>query len=271
MVTTHPRGTVKVTLEPSGVSLAFVVDQGVIRQLPRRHPPKRPLRGELHAVGEDGERRLVIEECVIAAEPQAPAELPRPVGVLDELVAHDAHRVAELDLLDGRVLGVLRIGLDGVGPVFPDAGRRTRPRGSRGSNNSGAAPRAAAGRTRRSRRGIASPCPRRTRDRASPGRWPGRRRRSSAPRPPTRRPRPPDGSRWRRSPRVRAPGSLHRNPAFIGRSGSVRQRTKYAQDENVCAKVEFIGARRWGLVPDRSNVIPSSSITTARPAGSARP
>ncbi len=118
MVTVQPRGTVKVVFDPSGVLGSVRVDQGVVRQSPGV-TPEEPLSGELAAVGQDRERRLVVGEAIIPPQAEAAAELPRPLGIGNELVTHDAHRVVELGLLDGRVLRVLRIGLHGVGPVFP--------------------------------------------------------------------------------------------------------------------------------------------------------
>ena len=68
------------------------------------------------AIREDGERRRPIEEEVLA-QPEPAAEATRPLGVLDERQPVDAHRVVELRLLDGRVLGVLPMRLHGVRPV----------------------------------------------------------------------------------------------------------------------------------------------------------
>ena len=79
-------------------------------------PPKAPHGPDLVPVGEDRERRVQVEEVVLA-QPEAAAEAARPLGVLDQREAVDADRVVELGLLDRRVLGVLAVRLDGVGAV----------------------------------------------------------------------------------------------------------------------------------------------------------
>ena len=61
-------------------------------------------------------------EGVVAAHAHAPAVLARALGVLDELVAQDAHRVVVLGLLDGGVLRVLEVGLHGVHAVGAQGG-----------------------------------------------------------------------------------------------------------------------------------------------------
>ncbi len=79
-------------------------------------PPKAPAGPADRAVGEHGERRRPVEEEVLA-QPEPAAEAPRAVGVVDEREPHDAHRVVELRLLDGRVLGVLAVRLHRVRAV----------------------------------------------------------------------------------------------------------------------------------------------------------
>ena len=67
-------------------------------------------------VGKHGERRRPLEEEVLAqSEPAAKA--PRAVGVVDEREPRHTHRIVELGLLDGCILGVLAVGLDRVGTV----------------------------------------------------------------------------------------------------------------------------------------------------------
>ena len=72
------------------------------------------------AVGEDRERRVQVEEVVLAqAEPAA--EPAGALGVLDEREPVDPHRVVQLGLLDRRVLGVLAVRLHRVGAVAREA------------------------------------------------------------------------------------------------------------------------------------------------------
>mgnify|MGYP003693898757 CR=1 FL=1 len=81
---------------------------------PRR---RRAPRGVASLVREDREARRVAGEEIVAAHAEAAAVAAAALGVLDQLVPHDAHGVARLRLLDGRVLRVLEVRLHGVHPV----------------------------------------------------------------------------------------------------------------------------------------------------------
>src|SRR4030095_5690431 len=65
-------------------------------------------------VRENREARGVAGKEIVAAHAEAAAVPATALGVLDQLVAHDAHRVARLRLLDRRVLRVLEVRLHGV-------------------------------------------------------------------------------------------------------------------------------------------------------------
>src|SRR5262249_9909908 len=95
-------------------------EEDVLGALPGQ-PALDPPRSRAVAVGQDRERRL-LREKVVAAQAEAAAPAARSLRVVDQLVAGDPHRVVGLDLLNRRVLGVLAVRLDRVGPVLMPSG-----------------------------------------------------------------------------------------------------------------------------------------------------
>ncbi|HVA86929.1 MAG TPA: hypothetical protein VNF73_11520, partial [Candidatus Saccharimonadales bacterium] len=74
------------------------------------------------AVGQDRERHLVVGEMIVTSQAETAVIGSGAFRVIHQLVAKDSDRVAHLGLLDRRVLGVLPVRLDRVGPVARGAG-----------------------------------------------------------------------------------------------------------------------------------------------------
>src|SRR5439155_11687353 len=96
-------------------SLDAVADQHVLGRLAVVAAQDAP-RAAYGAVGEHGEGRRPVEEEVLA-QPEPAPKAARPVRVVHKREPRDAHRIVELRLFDGRVLGALAVRLYRGGAV----------------------------------------------------------------------------------------------------------------------------------------------------------
>ena len=73
---------------------------------------------EARPIGDDRERRLVIDKPIVPTNAESATMLPRAPGVGDEREARDADWVVQLGLLDRSVLGVVDMWLDAIHAVL---------------------------------------------------------------------------------------------------------------------------------------------------------